>query len=166
MATLPDPITVEQFRQLPKGGEFAYELHDGKVVAVTRPKPRHWKLQRRLARLLDPKDFGLYAAGTVITGITSLFAESGMLAALITRKDRIDEAASTAFVSLALTGIVLTCASLAVSPLLGLAVHSGEVAMITAVLSGWLFVRALTIVPDARSRSRGSSANVIATGEK
>jgi O-antigen/teichoic acid export membrane protein len=102
-----------------------------------------------LVRLLDPKDFGLYAAGTVITGITSLFAESGMLAALITRKDRIDEAASTAFVSLALTGIVLTCASLAVSPLLGLAFHSSEVAMITAVLSGWLFVRALTIVPDA-----------------
>jgi O-antigen/teichoic acid export membrane protein len=102
-----------------------------------------------LVRLLDPKDFGLYAAGTVITGITSLFAESGMLAALITRKDRIDEAASTAFVSLALTGIALTCGSLAVSPLLGLAFHSGEVTMITAVLSGWLFVRALTIVPDA-----------------
>jgi Uma2 family endonuclease len=55
MATLPDLITVEQFRQLPKGGEFAYELHDGKVVALTRPKPRHWKLQRRLSRLLDPK---------------------------------------------------------------------------------------------------------------
>jgi len=60
MATLPDLISVEQFRQLPKGGEFAYELHDGTVVAVTRPKPRHWKLQRRLGRLLEPrlKTFG------------------------------------------------------------------------------------------------------------
>jgi len=46
---------VEQFRQLPKGGEFTYELQDGKVVAVTRPKPRHWKLQRRLSRLLEPR---------------------------------------------------------------------------------------------------------------
>jgi Uma2 family endonuclease len=55
MATLPDLITVEQFRQLPKGGEFAYELHHGKVVALTRPKPRHWKLQRRLGQLLEPK---------------------------------------------------------------------------------------------------------------
>lgn len=60
MATLPDLISVEQFRQLPKGGEFAYELHHGTVVAVTRPKPRHWKLQRRLGRLLEPrlKTFG------------------------------------------------------------------------------------------------------------
>jgi Uma2 family endonuclease len=55
MAALPDPITVEQFRQLPRGGEFAYELHDGKVLAVTRPKPRHWKLQSRIRRLLEPK---------------------------------------------------------------------------------------------------------------
>ena len=36
MATLPDLITVAQFQQLPKGGEFAYELQDGKVVALTR----------------------------------------------------------------------------------------------------------------------------------
>jgi Uma2 family endonuclease len=55
MATLTDLITVEQFRQLPKGGEFAYELHHGKVVALTRPKPRHWKLQSRLRRLLEPR---------------------------------------------------------------------------------------------------------------
>ena len=55
MATLTDLISVEQFRELPKGGEFAYELHDGRVVAVTRPKPRHWKLQSRLRRLLEPK---------------------------------------------------------------------------------------------------------------
>ena len=66
MATLPDLITVEQFRRLPKGGEFAYELHDGKVVAVTRPKPRHWKLQRRLARLLEPE---LKAFGEVATEV-------------------------------------------------------------------------------------------------
>lgn len=60
MAALPNLITVEQFRQLPKSGEFTYELQDGKVVAVTRPKPRHWKLQSRMRRLLEPqlKAFG------------------------------------------------------------------------------------------------------------
>jgi Uma2 family endonuclease len=47
-------MTVEQFRQLPESGEFTYELQAGKV-AVTRPKPRHWKLQRRLSRLVEPK---------------------------------------------------------------------------------------------------------------
>ena len=55
MAALPDLITVEQFRQLPKGGEFAYELHHGEVVAATRPKARHWGLQHRLMMLLGPK---------------------------------------------------------------------------------------------------------------
>jgi len=55
MAALPDLMTVEQFRQLPEGGEFVYELHHGEVVTLTRPKPRHWKLQKRLYGLLESK---------------------------------------------------------------------------------------------------------------
>jgi Uma2 family endonuclease len=60
MAALPQLITVEQFRQLPEGGEYAYELHSGEVVALTRPKPRYWMLQKRLSRLLEQKlnEFG------------------------------------------------------------------------------------------------------------
>jgi Uma2 family endonuclease len=53
MAALPDLITVEHFRQLPESGEFAYELHYGEVVAVTRPRLVHERLQRRLMRLLE-----------------------------------------------------------------------------------------------------------------
>lgn len=66
MAALPDLITVEQYRQLPKGGEFVYELHNGEVVEVTRPKPRHWMLQRRLMDLLRPKLAGFGEVGTEI----------------------------------------------------------------------------------------------------
>ena len=55
MAALPNLMTVEQFRQLPEGGEFAYELHYGEVVAVTGPKFRHEKVQRRLISLLEPE---------------------------------------------------------------------------------------------------------------
>ncbi|SPE40736.1 hypothetical protein SBA3_3890007 [Candidatus Sulfopaludibacter sp. SbA3] len=55
MAALPDLMTVAQFQQLPKGGEHAYELHHGEVVALTRPKARHWKLQSRLLAVLQPK---------------------------------------------------------------------------------------------------------------
>lgn len=111
-----------------------------------------------LVRLLTPRDFGLYAAGTLITGIGGLFAESGMMAALITREDRIDEAASTAFVSLAITGVALALGSLAISPLLGLAFHNSQVGTVAAVLSGWLLIRALTIVPDALLQRRFSFA--------
>jgi O-antigen/teichoic acid export membrane protein len=109
-----------------------------------------------LVRLLTPRDFGLYAAGTLITGIGGLFAESGMLAALIKREDRLDEAASTAFASLLATGIALTLVSLALSPLVGLAFHSGRIGAVTAVLSAWLLIRALTIVPDALLQRRFS----------
>lgn len=55
MSPVPSLVTVEQFRQLPEGGALTYELHHGEVVAVTRPKPRHWKLQKRLYGLLEPK---------------------------------------------------------------------------------------------------------------
>jgi Uma2 family endonuclease len=55
MAAFPSLMTVDEFRQLPEGGELAYELHQGKVVASTRPKARHWKLQSRLTRLLQSK---------------------------------------------------------------------------------------------------------------
>ncbi len=55
MAALPNLITVAQFRELPEGGEYAYELHHGEVVALTRPKTRYTKLQVRLSRLLELK---------------------------------------------------------------------------------------------------------------
>jgi O-antigen/teichoic acid export membrane protein len=109
-----------------------------------------------LVRLLTPNDYGIYAAGTVIAGIGGLFAESGMLAALVKREDRLDEAASTAFVALALSGVLLMLGSLALSPLLGDVFHSAKVGEVTAVLSGWLLIRALTIVPDALLQRRFS----------
>ena len=63
MAALPDLITVAQFRQMPEGGESSYELHHGEVVAVTRPRARHWKLQLRLTRLLEMKLKGFGEVG-------------------------------------------------------------------------------------------------------
>jgi Uma2 family endonuclease len=60
MAALPQLISVEQFRQLPKG-EFLYELHYGEVVALIRPRARHLELQHRLLMLLGRKleSFGM-----------------------------------------------------------------------------------------------------------
>jgi len=51
---------------LPEGGEFVYELHHGEVVAMTRPRARHGKMQLRLSRLLEPK---LKAFGEVATEV-------------------------------------------------------------------------------------------------
>lgn len=61
MAALPNLITVEEFRALPESGEFAYELHHGEVVAMTRPRSGHSGIQRRLLLILEQKasNFGL-----------------------------------------------------------------------------------------------------------
>src|ERR1039457_7188232 len=48
MAARPDPITVEQFRQMPEDGR-AYELHHGEVVCVSSPKAKHYNMQEHLA---------------------------------------------------------------------------------------------------------------------
>ena len=55
MAALPSLLTVAQFRRLPERGDVVYELHHGEVVALTRPKARHYKLQVHLQEMLIPK---------------------------------------------------------------------------------------------------------------
>jgi Uma2 family endonuclease len=55
MAALSDLITVTQFRRMPENEAYRYELRHGEVVAVTRPKTRHWRLQVRVSRLLERK---------------------------------------------------------------------------------------------------------------
>lgn len=48
----PRLMTVEEFRQLPETGPFYWELRGGELVKVVRPKFKHFRLQKRLERLL------------------------------------------------------------------------------------------------------------------
>lgn len=48
-------MTVDEFLALPEDERVRRELHDGEVFELTRPKHRHWRIQRRLFRLLDSK---------------------------------------------------------------------------------------------------------------
>lgn len=54
-------LTVAEFRELPEGGEFTYELHHGEVVSMTRPRAGHVELQHRLLDLLRARleNFGV-----------------------------------------------------------------------------------------------------------
>jgi O-antigen/teichoic acid export membrane protein len=109
-----------------------------------------------LARLVSPAEFGRYTAASVITSVGSLFSESGMASALIRRRDRMDEAASSAFFSLLVSGVLLTLGALAISPLIGLFFSSGRVGLLCAGLSGVLLLEALGVVPDALLQRRFS----------
>jgi O-antigen/teichoic acid export membrane protein len=109
-----------------------------------------------LARLASPSDFGDFAAGTLIVSVGYLFSESGMMAALIHRPDRLEEAASTATISTAVAGAAFGVAGLAISPLIGLLFDSSRVAGVAAASSGLLLLHPLQIVPEALLQRRFS----------
>jgi O-antigen/teichoic acid export membrane protein len=115
-----------------------------------------------LAHLISPHAFGSFTAGSILITFGVLFAESGTMSALISRKDRIEEAASTAFFSLLAGGVALTLLSLAASPLVRLFFHNPTAGAIAAALSAWLLLRAMTIVPDALLQRRFSYARRVA----
>ncbi len=95
-----------------------------------------------------------------------------MMAALIHRPDRIEEAASTATVSTAVAGLVSRLVALAVSPLIGLIFDSDRVGEVAAVTAGLLLLHPFQVVPEALLQRRFSflrrvdrrAAGVIAFG--
>jgi O-antigen/teichoic acid export membrane protein len=109
-----------------------------------------------LSRLATPEDFGVFAAGAVIVSTGLVFAESGMLAAIIHRPGPIDAAASTAVVSTCAAGLGLCLLSLATAPLLGHFFGSTQIGEIAAVMSGVLLLRSTMIVPAALLQRRFS----------
>jgi PST family polysaccharide transporter len=109
-----------------------------------------------LARLTTPTEFGKFVAGSIFIGVGSLFAESGMAAALIHRRDRVQEAASTAFVATVLAGVAIAATALLLSPLIGWFFHSREVGLVAAALSGYFVLRQTIVVPDALMQRRFS----------
>ena len=109
-----------------------------------------------LARLATPDDFGVFAAGSILVGIGTLFAEAGLMSALIQRRDRIEEAASTAVAATLVGGLALSLLALALAPLVGLYFERTGVTQVAAAMSGWLLLQAATVVPDALMQRRFS----------
>jgi PST family polysaccharide transporter len=71
-----------------------------------------------LARLLDPKDFGLVAMVTVVTGVYALFTSAGLSTATVQKASVTDEQISTLFWINVLVGSILTVLCLASAPVL------------------------------------------------
>jgi len=70
-----------------------------------------------LARLLTPDDFGLVALATLAVSYLSILKDLGLGAALIQRRDNVEEAANTVFTLNLLLGAGLTLAAMALAPL-------------------------------------------------
>jgi O-antigen/teichoic acid export membrane protein/glycosyltransferase involved in cell wall biosynthesis len=109
-----------------------------------------------LARLASPELFGQFAEASIVVGTGSIFVESGMLAALIHRRDRIEDAANTALVATLLGGVALSLCALAAAPLIALVFANDGVGAPAAAMSGVLLVGASKVVPDALLQRRFS----------
>ncbi|WP_106096817.1 oligosaccharide flippase family protein [Pseudonocardia dioxanivorans] len=107
-----------------------------------------------LARILDPTQIGLYAAGTVMMGFLLGFTEGGLRGALIQREGDVEDAADTVFWVTFVTGLGLAVLSLASAPIIGLVFRSELAGTIAAVSSGAVVLHALTNVPDGLMQRR------------
>jgi PST family polysaccharide transporter len=93
-----------------------------------------------LARLLDPKDFGLVGMVTAVTGVFSLFKDAGLSMATVQRPTITNEQVSTLFWINMLVGAILGLLSLAIAPILVSFYHEPRLFWVTTALAaGFLF---------------------------
>lgn len=109
-----------------------------------------------IAGLISPKEAGVFAAGSIVAGLGTLFVESGMLSAVIQWRGDVDEAASTAFAATLASGVALTALAAVTAPLVGMFFDSDRIGDIALGCSGFLLLRALQVVPDALLQRRFS----------
>jgi PST family polysaccharide transporter len=109
-----------------------------------------------LARLVTPTEFGQFTAGMVLVALADLYTDSGMMSALVYRRDRVDEAAATAAIASVIGGFAVSLALLALAPLIGVFFGSTTIAGVAVAVSGMSLVRASGVVPDALLQRRFS----------
>jgi len=87
-----------------------------------------------LARILDPKDFGLVAMVTVITGVLSLFKDAGLSAATVQRETISGGQMSTLFWINLLVGVTLALMVVAIAPVISAFYHEPRLFWVTVAL--------------------------------
>jgi len=93
-----------------------------------------------LARLLDPKEFGLVGMVAAFTGVLNLFRDFGLSTATVQRASVTDEQISTLFWINVVAGVLLTFLLSAFAPMIASFYHEPRLFWVTIVLaSGFLF---------------------------
>jgi PST family polysaccharide transporter len=102
-----------------------------------------------LARLLDPKDFGLVGMVTAFTGVLTLFRDFGLSSATVQRVEVTDDQVSTLFWINSLVGVILWILLVAVSPLIAAFYHEPRLLWVTIVLAVGFFFNAVGVQHSA-----------------
>src|SRR5690349_8238735 len=88
-----------------------------------------------LARLLDPKDFGLVGMVTAFTGILNLLRDFGLSAATVQRATVTDEQTSTLFWINNFVGVILAIGTFLAAPLAAAFYHEPRLIWITRAIA-------------------------------
>jgi PST family polysaccharide transporter len=99
-----------------------------------------------LARLLTPRDFGLVAMVTALAGFAALFAELGISAALVQKKEITDEQLSSVFWLNLLCGILLSALFIFAAPFVSQFFREPRIEAITIALSLSFILNSFAIV--------------------
>jgi O-antigen/teichoic acid export membrane protein len=102
-----------------------------------------------LARLLDPKDFGLVGMVTAFTGVLSLFRDFGLSSATVQRVHVTDEQISTLFWINILVGLVLGLLLAAVAPVVVAFYHEPHLLWVTIALASTFLINAVGVQHSA-----------------
>lgn len=95
-----------------------------------------------MARLLDPKDFGLVGMVTAMIGIFSVFRDFGLSAAAVQRATITPEQSSTLFWINLLVGATLSLLTMSLGPFVAHFYHQPHLVEVTAVLATAFFFNA------------------------
>jgi len=102
-----------------------------------------------LARLLEPKDFGLVGMVTAFTGVLDLFRDFGLSAATVQRETVTDEQISTLFWINVTVGVVFALLMVAMAPSIAAFYHEPRLLWVTIVLSTGLVFNAAGVQHSA-----------------
>jgi len=102
-----------------------------------------------LARILEPRAFGLVAIAATITTVLEYIQESGVGAALVQRRDDVKRAAASALVWSSCAGLVLGAVCFGMAPRLARGFGAPEATNVIRAMSLLLVVRGLSIGPGS-----------------
>jgi len=102
-----------------------------------------------MARILNPKDFGLVGMATAMVGVFGIFGDFGLTSAAVQHTTITEEQSSTLFWINLLIGATLTLMALAVAPFVAAFYHQQHLTSVTAVLATAFLFNAAAIQHSA-----------------
>ncbi|HTT22817.1 MAG TPA: lipopolysaccharide biosynthesis protein [Candidatus Sulfotelmatobacter sp.] len=119
-----------------------------------------------LARLLEPKDFGLVGMVAALTGVLNLFRDFGLSAATVQHVRVTEEQTTTLFWINVLVGILLATAASGLAPVVAAFYHEPRLYWVTIIMASTFVFNAAGIQHSARlqRQMRFTTLSVIDTG--